>query len=72
MHAVLDRIEEGCAVLYVGEREEKVVFPARLLPRHAREGDYLAIDIRVDVERTRAAMEEASTLLKALKQGDNT
>ena len=72
MYAVVDRIEEGRAVLYVGEREEKVVFPAHLLPRDAGEGDYLTLDIRRDAKHTAAVMEEAQALLRELKQGDNT
>lgn len=71
MYAVIDRIEEGRAVLCVGDREEKVVFPAHLLPRGVGEGDYLTMEIRADADRTRAAMEEAKALLKEIK-GENT
>ena len=67
MYAVIDRIEEGRAVLYIGESEEKVVFPAHLLPRELGEGDYLTLHIQADTARTRAAMEESKALLKELK-----
>lgn len=38
--AVLDRVEDGVAVLLVGPEEVEVTLPAGLLPAGAREGDW--------------------------------
>ena len=71
MKAVIDRFEEDKAVLLVGEDEDvKVVFPKEYLPEEADEGDYLSVDISIDMEATEAARAEAEALLKELK-GDN-
>ncbi|MBQ1917827.1 MAG: DUF3006 domain-containing protein [Schwartzia sp.] len=71
MKAVIDRFEEDKAVLLVGEDEDvKVVFPKEYLPEEAEEGDYLSVDISIDMEATEAARAEAEALLKELK-GDN-
>lgn len=71
MKAVIDRFEEDKAVLLVGEDEDvKVVFPKEYLPEEAEEGDYLSVDISIDMEATEAARSEAEALLKELK-GDN-
>ena len=71
MKAVIDRFEEDKAVLLVGEDEDvKVAFPKEYLPEEAEEGDYLSVDISIDMEATEAARAEAEALLKELK-GDN-
>ncbi|MBE6096972.1 MAG: DUF3006 domain-containing protein [Schwartzia succinivorans] len=71
MKAVIDRFEEDKAVLLVGEDEDvKVVFPKEYLPEEAEEGDYLSVDISIDMEATEAARAEAEAILKELK-GDN-
>ena len=71
MKAVIDRFEEDKAVLLVGEDEDvKVVFPKEYLPEEAEEGDYLSVDISIDMEATEAARAEAEALLNELK-GDN-
>jgi hypothetical protein len=71
MKAIIDRFEEDKAVLLVGEDEDvKVVFPKEYLPKEAEEGDYLSVDISIDMEATEAARAEAEALLKELK-GDN-
>ena len=71
MKAVIDRFEEDKAVLLVGEDEDvKVVFPKEYLPGEAEEGDYLSVDISIDMEATEVARAEAEALLKELK-GDN-
>ncbi|MDY6295057.1 MAG: DUF3006 domain-containing protein [Schwartzia succinivorans] len=71
MKAVIDRFDEDKAVLLVGEDEDvKVVFPKEYLPEEAEEGDYLSVDISIDMEATEAARAEAEALLKELK-GDN-
>lgn len=66
MFAVIDSIEDGKAVLLVGEEEKKAVFPADELPTELNEGDYVDIAITYDGERTQAARDEAEALLKEL------
>ena len=66
--AVIDRFEEDKAVLLVGSKEKKVVFPAEELPDGLPVGDYIRLDISFDEEATRAAREEAEALLRDLQQ----
>lgn len=41
--AVLDRVEDGIAVLLVGPDEVEVELPAALLPEDARDGDWFRL-----------------------------
>ena len=74
--AYLDRIEEledetATAVLYVEDAEDEVrefVLPADFLPEDAGEGEYLTITISRAVEKTRAALDEARSLLATVNQ----
>lgn len=68
IQAVVDRFEEGRAVLYLGEDEKKVVFPGEYLPQGTREGDYLSIEISIDEKTTQEARTEAERLLEKLKK----
>ena len=54
--AVLDRIEDGLAVLLVGPDEVEVTVPAALLPAGARDGDWFRwlVPDRELTERRRA------------------
>ncbi len=65
--AVIDRFEEDKAILLVGEKEKKVVFPAEELPVELSEGDYIRWEISFDEERTKEAREEAEALLQEIK-----
>lgn len=65
--AVVDRFEDGNAVLLVGKDERQVVFPAESLPGGLSEGDYIRMKISYDAEATNAAMEDAARLLKKLR-----
>ena len=65
--AVIDRFEEDKVVLFVGEDEQKVVFPKNLLDENLKEGDYLSIDIKYDEVATKKAVAEIEDLLKSLK-----
>lgn len=71
IQAVIDRFENGWAVLYLEEDEKKVVFPGEYLPRGVREGDYLSIEIHRDEKATQEARAEAEALLKDLKKQNN-
>ena len=65
--AVIDRFEEGKAVLLVGEEEKKAIFPADELPEGLAEGDYIRLEIALDEARTKEAREEAAALLRDLQ-----
>ncbi|WP_040683361.1 DUF3006 domain-containing protein [Thermosinus carboxydivorans] len=66
LRAVIDRFEDEKAVLLVGDEEEQVLWPRCLLPAGAREGDILTMALAVDGDATRAAREEAETILRRL------
>ncbi|MDU4961479.1 MAG: DUF3006 domain-containing protein [Sporomusaceae bacterium] len=66
LRAVVDRFEEGKAVLLLGADEVKVVWPRCFLPPGAAEGDYLKLDFQLDRESTRAARQESEDLLRQL------
>lgn len=65
MKAVLDRIEEGKAVLLIGDEQVEKIIEAQLLPPDAAEGTWLLItmkedeitEIIIDHETTKAAKE---------------
>lgn len=65
--AVVDRFEDGNAVLLVGQDERQAVFPAASLPEGISEGDYIRMEISYDAEATKAAAEESARLLKELR-----
>ena len=65
MHAVIDRLESGKAVL-VDEKEQEAVIPQSWIA-HAREGMALEIEITEDPEGEETARKEAQELLKGLK-----
>jgi len=66
--AYYDRREEDKAVLLLGDDMDKVILPAKYLPKKASEGDYLKLDISIDEETTQSAEDEAIDLLNKLKQ----
>lgn len=66
VRAVLDRFEDGKAVLLIGDDEAAAAWPRACLPAGAREGDVLWLDISVDADATRVAKEEAEALLRQL------
>ncbi len=72
----LDRIEEldddeAEAVLYIEDDDDDVrefILPADFLPADADEGEYLTITISRAVDKTRAALDEARSLLATVNQ----
>jgi len=68
--AVLDRFEGDKAVLLVGEDGIAAVWPRKLLPAGAREGDVLALCLDIDAAATRQAKTEAEELLRQLLAGN--
>lgn len=65
--AVVDRFEDGNAVLLVGKDERQTVFPAENLPQGLNEGDYIRMKISYDAKATRDATEESARLLNELR-----
>ena len=64
--AVVDRFEGDKAVLLFADETKQVVFPRVCLPPEVKEGDYLAVMVEVDEERTREAKTETESLLAEL------
>ena len=67
IRAVIDRFEDENAVLLVGEDERQAMFPAAGLPEGLSEGDHICMEISYDAKATKAAMEETTRLLDALR-----
>ena len=58
--AVIDRVEDGTAVLLVGDEERELLVPVTLLPSGARPGSWLRV--KLDGERVvRIELDEAAT-----------
>lgn len=66
--AVVDRFEGDKAVLLLADETKQVAFPRVCLPSEVKEGDYLAVMIEINEERTREARAEAESLLAELMQ----
>ena len=65
MRGVIDRIEEGIAVIELEDRSQ-VLFPAKRLPKGAREGSVLRIDITYDAQATKRQREKIKRLQERL------
>lgn len=66
MQAVIDRFESDKVVLLLGDEEIQAIWPRSSLPSEAKEGDFLRVNIQVDIEATFAAKVEAENLLKQI------
>jgi len=79
MKAVIDRFEGVMAVLSLGQDDERLVVPRKLLPRGAREGSWLQVDMAdgkllkavIDKEETERARLRIAEKLEALRRGDH-
>ncbi len=77
--AVIDRFEDGQAVLLVGDQERCLVVPRRSLPRGARESHWLKVDIQedqlisatIDEEETARAKQRIAEKLDKLRRGEH-
>jgi hypothetical protein len=81
--AVIDRFEEGFAVILVKEGDKKLIFPKKQLPKGAREGHWLQIEfegelsedtvssITIDQEETLNAKRRIAEKLDRLRKGDH-
>ena len=77
MKAVIDRFEGEYAILIVGEDEKRINVPRKVLPKQAREGLWLQVEIRdgevcditIDDQETERAMTEDRRKIRASAQG---
>lgn len=67
---VIDRFENGCAVLLIGHECRKLVLPKDLLPTDSREGSTVLITITVDHQATQQAASEIADLIERLDTGE--
>lgn len=79
MKAVIDRFEGEFAVLIVGEDEQHINVLRKLLPKQAREGSWLQVEIQnrevrsalIDEEETAKAEQRIAEKLARLRRGDH-
>lgn len=75
--AVIDRFEEGQAVLLVGDQQRKMVVPRKSLPRGVKEGHWLKVELdgerlvssAIDEEETAKVRERIAEKLERLRRG---
>ena len=60
----VERIEEGLAIILLGDEEYKIEIPCKLLPDDINEGNYIKLDIKKDKKSTQAALKEAMELME--------
>ena len=78
MKAVIDRFEGEYAILIVGDDEQRLNVPRKLLPLNAREGHWLQLDIqdgkasniKIDEKETDQAKQRIAEKLARLRKGD--
>jgi hypothetical protein len=79
MKAVIDRFEAEFAVLIVGEDERRMNVLRKLLPKRAKEGQWLQVEIlndqvlnvAIDEQETELARQRIADKLAALRRGDH-
>jgi hypothetical protein len=81
--AIIDRFEEGFAVILLKEGDAKLVLERKKLPKKAKEGHWLLIDfegefteenivdISIDEDETRNARIRIREKLEKLRRGDH-
>ena len=77
--AVIDRFEGDKAVLLVGEEQDRLVVLRSFLPKNAKEGDWLQVDVEddrvlsavIDANETAAAKSRIADKLARLKRGEH-
>ena len=68
---IIDRFEEEWAILETQESNPKTFnFPRHLLPKEAKEGTVLNINISIDQEETKRRKDKIQNLLNKLKEQD--
>jgi hypothetical protein len=68
MHAVIDRIAEGQAVLLLGKDETLIYIPVDLLPEGAREGTWLDVNFSINEKLTSEQYRKNRELLEKIKR----
>lgn len=79
MKAVIDRFEGEYALLIVGEDEQRIHVPRKALPKRAREGLWLQMEIRdgevcditIDDQETERARQRIAEKLERLRRGEH-
>jgi hypothetical protein len=79
MKAVIDRFEGEYAILIVGEDEKRINVPRKVLPKQAREGLWLKVEIRngevcditIDDQETERARQRIAEKLERLRRGEH-
>ena len=79
MKAVIDRFEGKLAVLLLGDGMETLVAPRKSLPRGARKGNWLQVEVEdgvllkavLDKEETARARQRIKEKLDKLRQGEH-
>ncbi len=77
--AVVDRFEDGQAVLLVGDQERRMVVPRKSLPRRVKEGHWLKVEVQgdqlisatIDEEETARARQRIAEKLERLRRGEH-
>lgn len=77
--AVIDRFEDGVAVLLVGDEERRMEVPRKTLPRGAMEGHWLQVEIEgerlvnaiIDKKETARVRQQVREKLARLRKGDH-
>jgi DNA polymerase III delta prime subunit len=78
MKAVIDRFEGEYAILIVGDDEQRLNVSRKLLPKEAKEGHWLQLDIvgdevsniELDEQETEKAKQRIAEKLARLRRGD--
>lgn len=68
IRGLIDRIEDGFAVILLGDEEEVVVeLPDCYLPPDIKEGDLVTFKLEVHCKKTKEAKQKVSQMIKSLK-----
>ena len=67
LQAIIDRFEGSLAVLLIGQDETRLEVPRCLLPKGAKEGDVLEINVKKLKVKTAKAKADVAAMIKRLK-----
>jgi len=66
--AVIDRIENEVAILFLEGWDEAILLPKKFLPRGSKEGEILSVQIDLDKTASRRGREQTAQLIRRLSQ----
>ena len=77
--AVIDRFEGNKVVILVGKEQDRLIVPKTSIPKSAKEGDWLIVDVRddrifsaeIDTQATEAARKRINDKLNMLRKGNH-